>query len=468
MFHVRLRHLSVVLLALAASNAGCTELFVFFGPGAPFGPAGTTAGNTNPMSNTIPAPTFTSQAIDPLLEATAGAKVVVVADMDGDGLDDLVSGSDESQPIQLHMRTGAEVAYDTFSIAGGGPISEMSDLEVRDFDGDGNLDVAVLVRDTGFVPVDGASVRGAVVLLFAPDDPRDQLGWTSTTINATFVLPGDGPGFTAFAVTDLNGDNLADVVLASNEVDDNDVIRMFFNPGGGNARDGAQWAESTVPTTADVNVVTDLAVADLDLDGDMDIVATFPTSATFNIRWLVNPLEESGAAAVAAGGWERRIVGQQSERDPDNQGGDAIALGDIDGDGDIDVAVAFASLQLVQWFENPGEPFIAEQTFPWRVFNLGQLVEGVTINQLQLVDLNLDGTLDAFVTASGNIVGFQRGDDVQNFWSGFSILATDPVANIGRIAFSDLNFDGRVDLVAPLDRPGVTNDSFLIFLRVSP
>ncbi len=462
---VGVRCLFAGLLVFALSSTGCSELYFFFGPGGPFGPGGTTT--VTQSASTIPAPIFSSQAIDPELEATAGAKVIVVADMDGDGLDDLVSGSNESQPIQLHMRTGAAVAFDTFSVAGGGPISEMADLEVTDFDGDGNPDVAVLVSDTGFVPVDGASVRGSVVLLFAPADPRDQLSWTEVTITETFNLPGATPGFTAFAIADMNGDGLPDIVLASNEVDNTDLIRLFLNPGGANARDGGAWTQSASPITGDVNIVTDIDVADLDLDGDMDVVATFPTSATFNIRWLVNPLQESGAAAAQAGSWERRILGQQSERDPDNQGGDAIGLGDIDGDGDTDVAVAFASLSLVQWFENPGAPFIQQQTFPWRVFNLGQLVEGKEINQLQLVDLNMDGNLDAFVTASGNMVGFQRGSNVQDFWNGFSILATDPVADIGRTAFSDVNADGKLDMITPIDRDGVAQDSFLIFLRLS-
>ncbi|HPF40909.1 MAG TPA: VCBS repeat-containing protein [Phycisphaerae bacterium] len=453
------------LVATALVSTGCTELFVFFGPGGPFGPGGSTT--VTPTSNTIAAPIFSSQAIDPTLEATAGARVIVVADMDGDGLDDLVSGSNESQPIQLHMRTGAAVAYDTFSVAGGGPISEMTNLEVTDFDGDGNPDVAVLATDTGFTPVDGASIRGAVILLFAPDDPRDQLGWTEVTISQTFVIPGDATGMTAFAIADMNGDGLPDIVLGSNEVDNTDVIRLFLNPGGANARDGGAWTQAADVITLDVNLITDLDVADLDQDGDMDIVATFPTSATFNIRWLVNPLTEAGVAAAEAGNWERRILGQQSERDPDNQGGDAIALGDIDGDGDTDVAVAFATLSLVQWFENPGAPFIQQQTFPWSVYNLGQLVEGKSINQLQLVDLNMDGDLDAFVTASGNMVGFQRGSNVQDFWNGFSILATDPVADIGRTAFSDVNADGKLDIITPFDRDGVAQDSFLIFLRLS-
>lgn len=454
------------LFLLVFGCTGCTELFALFGPGGLFGSTtdGAVGGN---QQQTIPAPTFSAGQLDPEFEATSGAKVVITADMDGDGLTDLVSGSNENQPIQLHLRTGPTVSFDTFSVAGGGPISRMIDLAARDLDGDGNLDVAVLINDTGFTPVDGASIRGSVSLLFAPDDVTDVLNWEQVTIDDIFSLPGDGKGITDFAVTDMNGDGLADIVLATNETDNTDLIRLYFNPGGADARDGGAWIESTAPIAGDVNEVTSIEVFDIDGDGDNDVLGSFPTAATFNIRWLENPLE-AGEAEVLAGAWTMHFVGQQAEADPDNQGGDVVAAGDIDGDGDIDIAAGHATLGLVQWFENPGPSMVALQNFPWRVYNLGQLQSGVTINQLQLVDLNLDGQLDAFVTASGNMVGFQMDDDVQDFWLGFSILATDPVADIGRCAFSDLNADGRLDIVAPLDRVGLSTDQFVVFTRTSP
>lgn len=455
------------MLIVLFGCTGCTELFALFGPGGLFGPTSNVLGATSPQQ-TIVAPTFAMSRLDPEFEATSGAKVLIVADMNGDGLQDIVSGSNENQPIQIHLRTGSAVAYDTFTIAGGGPIARMTDLAVRDLDGDGNPDIAVLVNDTGFVPVDGASIRGAVVLLFAPDDPTDVLNWEQVTILPIFMLAGDGKGLTDFAVADMNGDNLPDIVLASNEVDNTDLIRMYFNPGGAASRDPTAWTEATMPITGDVNEVVSMKVADLDGDGDLDIVASFPTAKTFNIRWMRNPLMESGAGAVTAGAWETRFLGQQAEAEPDNQGGDLIAVGDINGDGHIDVAAAHAALGLIQWFENPGPTFVNAQSFPWRVYNLGQLKEGVTINQLQLVDLNLDGQLDAFATASGNMVGFQPGPQLYTFWLGFSILATDPVADIGKCAFSDVNGDGLLDILAPLDRVGLANDQFVIFTRTSP
>lgn len=457
------------LLFVMCGSTGCAELFSLFGPGGLFGPSSSGVINTDPQQQTIPAPTFTKTQLDPQFEATSGAKVIIVADMNGDGLDDIVSGSNENQPIQVSLRTeAAGVEFNTFTVAGGGPIARMIDLAARDLDGDGNPDIAVLVNDTGFVPVDGASLRGAVTLLFAPDDPTDVLNWEQVTIDATFILPGDGRGLTDFAVVDMNGDNLPDIVVGSNEADNTDVIRLYFNPGGAAARDGANWTEAAAPIATDVNEVVSIEAVDVDGDGDVDVVGSFPTAKTFNIRWLQNPLVESGAGAAAAGNWDLHFLGQQAEADPDNQGGDVIAVGDIDGDGDIDVAAAHAALGLVQWFQNPGGDLVTLQNFPWSVYNLGQLQTGVTINQLQLVDLNLDGQLDAFVTASGNMVGFQPGDELLDFWLGFSILATDPIADIGRCAFTDVNDDGRLDILAPLDRVGLATDQFLIFTRTSP
>jgi len=458
-----------ILAPVIALSSGCAELFGIFGPGGAFGPAqSAVGGDPSTQTTTIPAPSFLASQLDPELEATAGAKVIVVADMDGDGLDDFVSGSNESQPIQLHMRTGAGVEFNTFSIAGGGPIAQMVGLEVADFDADGNPDIAVLVNDTGFVPVAGAGIRGAVVLLFAPADPTDTLAWTEVTINQTFLLPGEGSGMTDFGVADMNGDNRLDIVLATNEVGPTDLIRLYFNPGAANVRNPNGWTESTAPVETDVNTVTAIEIADLDGDGDNDVVAAFPTAKTFNVRWMINPQVETSAAAAAAGAWTRGFVGQQGEVDPANQGGDEMAVGDIDLDGDIDVAIAHKGLGLVQWFENPGTALLAQVTYPWSVYNLGQLTSGVEINQLQLVDLNLDGQLDAYVTASGNMVGLQPAADVHDFWQGFSILSTDPVADIGHTAFSDVNGDGLLDIIAPLDRTGLAQDQFLIFTRLTP
>lgn len=56
-----------------------------------------------------------------------------------------------------------------------------------DDDGDGNLDIAVAIKNTGFTPNDcrgNGGTRGALILLFAPDDPSDNLEWYEVDISA--------------------------------------------------------------------------------------------------------------------------------------------------------------------------------------------------------------------------------------------------------------------------------------------
>jgi hypothetical protein len=470
-------------------STGCTEIYLAFGPGALFGPQQSSAvGGATTRPAVILSPLFLSDQADPLLEATAGAKVVVAAQLNDDNGDgviddndeiDFVSGSDESQPIQIHLNQGGGLAFSTISIAGGGPIARMIKLAVTDIDVDGRPDIAVLVNDTGFTPVEGADLRGAVVLLFAPPDPANALAWTEVTVNGTFVLPDDDVGMTDFAVVDIDLDVEADgvtprgpdIVLASNEVEDvQDYLRLYLNPGrGGGAahlsRNGALWGNGSA-ITVDAVPFRGLAAADIDRDGDLDLVTASPTAKTHNISWFVNPRIPAGVGAVTAT-WRRDFVGQQQD------GGDFVDVADIDGDGDLDVAAAKVSEGLVQWFENPDDPaagvnIVTQQTFPWRVFNLGKVQSGFDISQMRLVDLNRDGAVDCFVTANGSMAGMQRGLDLYDFWLQFSIVTTNPVATIGRCGFADVNRDGLLDIIAPLDRTGLTQDQIIIYRRLTP
>lgn len=470
-----------VLLWAVLLSTGCTEVYLLFGPGAIFGPQSysVAGGGTTSRSTVIPAPIYVTDQADPVLEATAGAKVVVAAQLNDDNGDgvidgndwiDFVSGSDESQPVQIHLNQGGGRSFRTLTVAGGGPIARLIDIKVADLDLDGRPDLAVLVNDTGFTPVQGAKLRGAVVLVFAPPDPTDALSWSTVTIAQPFVLPCDGTGMTGFDVADFDLDGLPDLALGSNEEGDVEkYIRLYRNPGppvGAEVRDlkyRNNWTASVI--TIDAVPFRSLKAADIDGDGDLDVVATFPTAKTYNTRWLINPAIPNGAAAVG-NPWARKVVGQQQD------GGDFLDVADIDGDGDPDVVVAKVAEGLVQWFENPDRPadgvnVVAQQNFPWNVYNLGRFQTGYTIEGLQLVDLDNNGTVDCFATAGGNLVGFQRGLQLYDWWQAFVIASVNPVARVGRCAFVDLNGDALIDIVAPLDRDGLTQDQILIFTRLT-
>lgn len=472
------------LAILLATSAGCGYLYLVFGEGGLWPPSTGSGSSSTSVSTSQPATIagfgFSIAQLDPLLESTAGARVIAAADMNGDGLNDFVSGSAESQPIQVHLRTGAAVAYTTATIAGGAPISTMYDLGIADFNADGRPDVAVLVNDTGFVPVTNALKRGAVVLLFAPVDPASTgngLAWASVTINATFILPNDVTGLTDFAIADMDGVNGPDIVLASNEITTTTNsatkrVYLFLNPGGAAAANGANWITTTNALVSDVPGVKAVKVADLDGDADLDVVVTYPSAKSQNISWLINPLVESGLAALTNGNWVSRTIGEQRELtqpgDVQVPGADFLGLGDLDGDGAIDAVVAHQSLGVIQWFRNPGTATVQLVNFPWEVFNIGKTATGSTLNQLQVVDLDLDGTRDVFITGSGNMAGFERRTNVQDYWQPFTITGSNPVATIGKCAFSDVDGNALLDVIAPMDRAGITNDQFLIIQRLTP
>ncbi len=492
----RSRHVALIIAATSIVwLSGCAELVILFGPDGFFppsggvlgdaAPAGSTAvgvdpgtgglqgaGNTVPVT-TQPAPiapaSYRVTLLDDLLEQSAGAGMIIQTDLDRDGVTDFASISSESQVVLLHLRDPQTMRFLQLTVGGGAPLAFMQRIAAADFDGDGNTDLAVAVHDTGFTPLQCAQKVGMIVLLFAPSDPREQLDWVVVPLPNSIppMNHHDTLSITDLAIADFDGQNGPDIAFAANLGCPGPppirFINLFLNPGGAAARDGSMWGVPRNGRAPFVHIeasdLSRLFAADLDGDGSPDLVANSPNAKSFNIRWLRNP---GGAAidpdpAADLPPWETRIIGQQ------DLAADALAVGDIDGDGAIDVASATDTQSLVQWFQNPGHDRVVRQTFPWLVYNVGALPPpGGMINQLQIVDLNDDGRLDAWVGASGTIFAFfpRDGESFLDYWTPTTIVSTNPPATIGFPAFLDLNGDGKTDMIVPFDRPGLSQDQF--------
>lgn len=430
------------------------------------------AGDPNPV------PTFVPDLIDPLLEVTAGARTTVLGDVNADGLLDIVSISEESQPVQLHLRNALTGKFDTLSIAGGAPLAKSVDLGLGDFNMDGRLDIAVLVNDTSYTPPEHWKAKkvGALVLLLQGSDPTDPNDWFQVdaadsnwraspveppAAGTHMILPANETGPTTLTVADFDQDGRPDIALTSNEPNEpgdpsipRRFVKLFLNPGrlGQTAADPANWNRTSIHSTT-IDLIQ-IFSTDLDLDDDIDVVVTSPEALSHNIRWLQNTNNMAN--------WTEKMIAQQEG------GADAIALGDIDGDGSTDVAAASTTDKLTQWFINPGPAALAPGTaqVPWYVFNIGTLDEG-EINQVRLVDLDNNGTLDCFVTASGVGYGFRRQADIEHVWDRFPLFRSDPVAAIGGASFADFDGDGKTDIVAPFNRDGLVDDRFVLYKSVA-
>lgn len=176
---------------------GCTTSFT-----------GTVGGPTGPAIGTdevdLPAEAtqsfFTAFQVDPVPEDTAGPKFVVAADIDQDGLTDLVSAWNQNQPVQLHLqrRTSAGViSFRTVSLGGTTPIAVVAGLEVGQINDDGWLDVVVLSKATAFLglcptnpPTTISRLEGEIIVLFSPGSAAavpDGDAWTEMMLVNPFV-----------------------------------------------------------------------------------------------------------------------------------------------------------------------------------------------------------------------------------------------------------------------------------------
>ena len=279
------------------------------------------------------------------------------ADVDGDGDTDLVTP---------HYDEGVVVWYRNPTRGGGGwtPVEigrpgTAHDVEVGDVDGDRRLDVVTrghagpttLFRQADptswqGVTISAASASEGIALgdldrdgrldivqngywLAAPADVTAGHAWTRHAF-----APGWDDGFVAVTVADLDRDGRLDVVLARSESEG----RMAWYEAPPDPRSGG-WAEHRIED--DVDFVHTFEVADMDGDGDDDVVfAEMQQSARRRVGIFRN-----GGGGLA---WSYLALS--------GGGSHNIRVADIGRDGDLDVVGANWQGGAVELWEQTDRP----------------------------------------------------------------------------------------------------------------
>lgn len=224
---------------------------------------------------------------------------LLVADVDGDGDIDIVSGDKKSVTV-WEQGAGNYTPHRISDRVGEG-------LALADVDRDGRLDV----------------VYGATWLV----NPGSfgQSNWQEIQIAPEWTAD------TRVVARDMNGDGRVDIVLSASE--GTGRLSWFEAPPDPRSQ---HWREHAVDDDS-LEGVHSLQVTDIDADGDLDVIAAeMHTSRGKRVLVYLN----------SAGTFERRTISRSGSHN--------LRIGDIDGDGDDDIVGKNygGRGRVVEWWEN--------------------------------------------------------------------------------------------------------------------
>jgi hypothetical protein len=359
------------------------------------------------VSATSAQTTFSGQIV--ITNQAYSARSVFSADLDGDGDNDVLSASVSDDKIAWYENTDGLGSFGPQQI-----ITTSTDNAVSvfsaDLDGDEDNDVlsASYLDDkiAWYENTDGLGSFGPQQIISTVADGArsvfsidldgdgdndvlsasrldDKIAWYENTDG----LGGFGPqqvitdsAFGAFSVfsADLDGDGDNDVLSAS--VDDWKIAWYENTDALGNF--GPQRV-----INGDANYACSVFSADLDRDGDLDVLSA--SAGDDSIAWYMN-IDGLGSFSYP------RIISANAEYVS------GVFSADLDDDGDNDVIAAATSGMEVTWYENDG----------WGNFGPAQIImESPSGGAYSVYSTDLDGDGDNDVlSAGGNIIAWYRNE----------------------------------------------------------
>ncbi|HKN00972.1 MAG TPA: FG-GAP-like repeat-containing protein [Candidatus Binataceae bacterium] len=322
------------------------------------------------LNMTAPGATTLSFATQQTFAVGKGPTSVTTADVNGDGLPDLIvaNGTDGTVSVLLNMTapgatTPIFATQQTFAV-GKGP----SSVTTADVNGDGLSDLIVANANDGTVSVLlNSTAPGA--------------GTPSFATQQTFAV-GNGPSSVTKA--DVNGDGLPDLIVANANDGTVSVLLNTTAPG------ATTLSFATQQTFAVGNGPSSVTAADVNGDGKPDLIVTNKNSSTVSV--LLN--------TTAPDATTPSFATQQTFATGTSPS--SVTAADVNGDGKPDLLVVNQKDNTVSVLLNtaptPATTFDSNSFATQQTFGVGSSPSSVTA-----ADVNGDGLPDLIVANSGGI-----------------------------------------------------------------
>ncbi len=334
-----------------------------------------------------------------------------IADLDGDGISDIVISNYGALSILLGDGGGGFLAPITYrpEHAGGTIFVASGPAVVADVNRDGNADVIVPSSNT----------RGIFVSL---GDGDGNLG-VPTFLDTTYEGGPYPKSAEALTVADLNRDGALDIVAGTGNSYYGTGHAVFVMYGDGDGGFGV-----ATPFAAGM-AANSIEVIDMDGDGHLDVVAAGGVAQGVLGRVEVMYGDGNGGLSAATTVFTGR-----------SEWPGQVVVADLNGDGRLDVAAVDHNDNTLSFALADGSGGFGP---------VASLATGIEPSDLAAVDVNGDGKIDLVVPNT-------RGGDLQVFLGngggGFAApvsfeAASGLIQRLGSVAAGDLNGDGRPDFV---------------------
>lgn len=363
-----------------------------FGFGAPAGTLSflnTTNGN-QPLATAVLDPTTVAQGLVPLSTApptASNVQFVATGDFNQDGMSDYATvTSDGKVVVDLTQANGLFQSGGSYTIS-----TSLNGIVAADVNGDGKLDlVAISASDS------------TISILLGNGD-----GSFQSPQGALILTASAGP--TYLAVADLNGDGKLDLVETASSARN---VSVFLGNGDGTFGVQQDYRVGRGPNS--------VAIADFNADGNPDLAISN---------------ESYGNISILLGVGDGTFQAQTSISIPYGDSAGILAAGSLRGNGVADlIAPDLYDSSFFVYLGNNDGTFAAPVRYS---------VNGSSVGQAVLADVNHDGKLDLVATYNNQLALFSGiGDGTfaseQDFSTGNGLI---------NVALADFNNDGLIDFI---------------------